>query len=39
VTASRSVIFAFRESEADWRAAAAAEAQNLAAQVWAAAGW
>ena len=39
VTASRSVIFAYRESEADWRAAAAAEAQRLAAQVWAAAGW
>jgi orotidine-5'-phosphate decarboxylase len=39
VTASRSVIFAYRESEADWRTAAATEAQNLAAQVWAAAGW
>lgn len=39
VTASRSVIFAYRDSEADWRAAAAAEAQQLAAQVWAAAGW
>jgi orotidine-5'-phosphate decarboxylase len=39
VTASRSVIFAYRESEADWRTAAAAEAQSLAAQVWAAAGW
>ena len=39
VTASRSVIYAYRESEADWRAAAAAEAQRLAAQVWAAAGW
>ena len=39
VTASRSVIFAYRESEADWRSAAGAEAQQLAAQVWAAAGW
>jgi len=39
VTASRSVIFAFRETEDDWRAAAAAEAERLAAQVWAAAGW
>jgi orotidine-5'-phosphate decarboxylase len=39
VTASRSVIFAYRDSEADWRTAAATEAQNLAAQVWAAAGW
>jgi orotidine-5'-phosphate decarboxylase len=39
VTASRSVIYAYRESDADWRTAAAAEAQQLAAQVWAAAGW
>jgi orotidine-5'-phosphate decarboxylase len=39
VTASRSVIYAYRESEADWRAAAAAEAQQLAAEVWAVAGW
>ncbi len=39
VTASRSVIFAYRESEADWRTAAGAEAQQLASQVWAAAGW
>ena len=39
VTASRSVIFAYRESEADWRAAAGAEAQQLAGRVWAAAGW
>ena len=36
---SRSVIFAYRESEADWRSAAGAEAQQLAAQVWGAAGW
>jgi orotidine-5'-phosphate decarboxylase len=39
VTASRSVIFAFRDTEEDWRAAAAREAQSLAAQVWAASGW
>ena len=39
VTASRSVIYAYRDSEADWRSAAAAEAQLLAGQVWAAAGW
>ena len=39
VTASRSVIYAYRDSEADWRAAAGAEAQQLSAQVWAAAGW
>jgi orotidine-5'-phosphate decarboxylase len=39
VTASRSVIFAYRDTEADWRTAAGTEAQNLAAQVWAAAGW
>jgi len=39
VTASRSVIYAYRDSEADWRAAAGAEAQQLSASVWAAAGW
>jgi orotidine-5'-phosphate decarboxylase len=39
VTASRSVIFAFRETEDDWRAAGAAAAERLAGQVWAAAGW
>jgi orotidine-5'-phosphate decarboxylase len=39
VTASRSVIYAYRDSEADWRSAAATEAQQLAAQVWGAAGW
>ncbi len=39
VTASRSVIYAFRDTEDDWRAAAAAEAERLAAQVWAASGW
>jgi orotidine-5'-phosphate decarboxylase len=39
VTASRSVIFAYRDTEVDWRTAAGTEAQQLAAQVWAAAGW
>jgi orotidine-5'-phosphate decarboxylase len=39
VTASRSVIFAFRGTDDDWRAAAAAEAERLAGQVWAASGW
>jgi len=39
VTASRSVIYAFRDTEQDWRAAAAAEAERLAVQVWAVSGW
>jgi orotidine-5'-phosphate decarboxylase len=39
VTASRSVIFAFRESEDDWRVAAASEAERLATAVWTASGW
>jgi orotidine-5'-phosphate decarboxylase len=39
VTASRAGIYAYRDSEADWRAGAGAEAQQLSAQVWAAAGW
>ena|SRR5438034_1084624 len=39
VNSSRSVIYAFRSSEADWRAAAAAEAARLAREVWLAAGW
>jgi len=39
VTASRSVMFAFRETEDDWRAAAAAAAERLASQVWAVSGW
>ena len=39
VTASRSVIYAYRDSEDDWRSAAGAEAERLATQVWAAAGW
>jgi orotidine-5'-phosphate decarboxylase len=39
VTASRSVIYAFRDGDADWRDAAAAEAARLAEAVWVAAGW
>ena len=39
VSVSRSLIYAYRDSEDDWRTAAAAEAHRLAAQVWAAAGW
>jgi orotidine-5'-phosphate decarboxylase len=39
VTASRSVIFAFRDTNEDWRVAAGNEAERLAAQVWAASGW
>lgn len=39
VNASRSVIFAYRDTEDDWRAAAGAEAARLAAEIWAAAGW
>jgi orotidine-5'-phosphate decarboxylase len=39
VTASRSVIYAFRETDEDWRAAAGAEAERLASQVWAVSGW
>ena len=39
VNASRSVIFAFRDADDDWRAAAAREAARLASEVWSAAGW
>jgi len=39
VTASRSVIYAYREGERDWRDAAADAAQRLSEQVWAASGW
>ncbi len=39
VTASRSVIYAFREKDEDWRSAAGAEAERLATQVWAVSGW
>src|SRR3972149_1861913 len=39
VAASRSIIYAHRGSDADWRAAAGAEAARLASEVWAASGW
>jgi orotidine-5'-phosphate decarboxylase len=39
VTASRSVIFAFRESDSDFRTAAANEAARLRSEVWAICGW
>jgi orotidine-5'-phosphate decarboxylase len=39
VTASRSVIYAYRDGDADWRQAAGAEAARLSELVWAAAGW
>jgi orotidine-5'-phosphate decarboxylase len=39
VNASRSVIYAYRGSETDWRSAAGAEAARLARDVWRAAGW
>jgi orotidine-5'-phosphate decarboxylase len=39
VNASRSVIYAYRETTDDWRSAAGAEAARLAADVWTAAGW
>ena len=39
VNASRSVIYAYRETEADWRQAAGAEAARLADEIWVAAGW
>jgi len=39
VTASRSVIYAFRESGEDFRAAAGAEAARLREEVWAVSGW
>lgn len=39
VTASRSVIFAFRDNDGDFRAAAASEAARLREEVWAVCGW
>jgi orotidine-5'-phosphate decarboxylase len=39
VTASRSVIYAFRNGQQDWRAAASFEAARLRREVWAVAGW
>ena len=39
VTASRSVIYAYRKGDSDWRAAAGAEAARLRSEVWAVSGW
>jgi hypothetical protein len=39
VTASRSVIYAFRESGVDFRTAAGAEAARLKREVWSVSGW
>jgi orotidine-5'-phosphate decarboxylase len=39
VNASRSVSYAFRGSDADWRGAAAAEAARLSSDVWTVSGW
>ena len=39
VSASRSVIYAYRSGSGDWRAAAGAEAARLRADVWAVSGW
>ena len=39
VSASRSVIYAYRTAGGDWRASAGAEAARLRGEVWAAAGW
>jgi orotidine-5'-phosphate decarboxylase len=39
VTASRSVIFAYRAGNDDWRVAAGAEAARLRTEVWSVSGW
>jgi orotidine-5'-phosphate decarboxylase len=39
VNASRSVMYAFRDGNDDWRAAAAAEAARLRHEVWTVSGW
>jgi orotidine-5'-phosphate decarboxylase len=39
VNASRSVIYAFRDGDADWRSMTSRAAAALAAEIWAAAGW
>jgi orotidine-5'-phosphate decarboxylase len=39
VAASRSIIYAYRSAERDWRAAAGTEAARLAREVWAISGW
>lgn len=39
VNASRSVIYAYRNGDDDWRRAAGVEAARLKREIWAAAGW
>jgi orotidine-5'-phosphate decarboxylase len=39
VTAARSVIYAYRGGDADWRVAAGAEAARLRSEVWTVSGW
>ena len=39
VAATRSIIYAYRQGEDDWRSVAAAEAARLRSEVWAVAGW
>ena len=39
VSASRSIIYAYRGTDDDWRSAAGGAAAHLAHEVWAAAGW
>jgi orotidine-5'-phosphate decarboxylase len=39
VNAARSIIYAYRASDEDWRAAGAAEAARLSREVWRASGW
>jgi orotidine-5'-phosphate decarboxylase len=39
VSASRSVLYAFRSGVADFRSAAGAEAARLREEIWTAAGW
>src|SRR5512133_1097495 len=39
VAASRSVLYAYRTTDDDWRSAASAEAARLKSEVWAASGW
>jgi orotidine-5'-phosphate decarboxylase len=39
VAVSRSVLYAFRTTDDDWRSAAAQEAARLKSEVWTASGW
>jgi orotidine-5'-phosphate decarboxylase len=39
VAVSRSVMYAFRTADEDWRVTAAAEAARLKSEIWAASGW